>query len=99
MSNFNAFYNPSIQVLFWGLLGIGTAIATHAGGRRPASTSSTASGRGTERRRWTHGIRGAALAARRRASSAGAVWLSIEMLLGNWWSGGVVPRPIAARRP
>jgi lipopolysaccharide/colanic/teichoic acid biosynthesis glycosyltransferase len=36
MSNFNAFYNPSIQVLFWGLLGIGTAIATHAGGRRPS---------------------------------------------------------------
>ena len=36
MSNFNAFYNPSIQVLFWGLLGVGTAIATHAGGRRPA---------------------------------------------------------------
>jgi hypothetical protein len=36
MSNFNAFYSPSIQVLFWGLLGIGTAIATHAGGRRPA---------------------------------------------------------------
>ena len=35
MSNFNAFYNPSVQVLFWGLLGIGTAIATHAGGRRP----------------------------------------------------------------
>jgi hypothetical protein len=35
MSNFNAFYNPSIQVLFWGLLGIGSAIATHAGGRRP----------------------------------------------------------------
>jgi len=35
MSNFNAFYNPSIQVLCWGLLGIGTAIATHAGGRRP----------------------------------------------------------------
>jgi lipopolysaccharide/colanic/teichoic acid biosynthesis glycosyltransferase len=35
MSNFNAFYSPSIQVLFWGLLGIGTAIATHAGGRRP----------------------------------------------------------------
>jgi lipopolysaccharide/colanic/teichoic acid biosynthesis glycosyltransferase len=36
MSNFNAFYYPSIQVLFWGLLGIGTAIATHAGGRKPA---------------------------------------------------------------
>src|SRR5262249_2725119 len=35
MSNFNAFYSPSIQILFWGLLGIGTAIATHAGGRRP----------------------------------------------------------------
>jgi lipopolysaccharide/colanic/teichoic acid biosynthesis glycosyltransferase len=34
MSSFNAFYYPSIQVLFWGLLGIGTAIATHAGGRR-----------------------------------------------------------------
>ncbi|MGH7895042.1 MAG: O-antigen ligase family protein, partial [Candidatus Binatia bacterium] len=36
MSNFNAFYNPSIQILFWGLLGLGTAIATHAGGRRPS---------------------------------------------------------------
>lgn len=35
MSSFNAFYYPSIQVLFWGLLGIGTAIATHAGGRKP----------------------------------------------------------------
>jgi hypothetical protein len=35
MSGFNAFYFPSIQVLFWGLLGIGTAIATHAGGRKP----------------------------------------------------------------
>jgi lipopolysaccharide/colanic/teichoic acid biosynthesis glycosyltransferase len=35
MSNFNAFYNPTIQILFWGLLGLGTAIATHAGGRRP----------------------------------------------------------------
>jgi hypothetical protein len=35
MSNFNAFYNPTIQIVFWGLLGLGTAIATHAGGRRP----------------------------------------------------------------
>jgi lipopolysaccharide/colanic/teichoic acid biosynthesis glycosyltransferase len=35
MSNFNAFYNPTIQIMFWGLLGIGTAIATHFGGRRP----------------------------------------------------------------
>jgi lipopolysaccharide/colanic/teichoic acid biosynthesis glycosyltransferase len=36
MSNFNAFYNPTIQVLFWGLLGIGMAIVTHRQGRRPA---------------------------------------------------------------
>ncbi|HXJ35642.1 MAG TPA: sugar transferase [Candidatus Eisenbacteria bacterium] len=36
MSNFNAFYNPTIQIVFWGLLGLGTAIATHAGGRRPS---------------------------------------------------------------
>jgi lipopolysaccharide/colanic/teichoic acid biosynthesis glycosyltransferase len=35
MGNFNAFYNPTIQIMFWGLLGIGTAIATHYAGRRP----------------------------------------------------------------
>jgi lipopolysaccharide/colanic/teichoic acid biosynthesis glycosyltransferase/O-antigen ligase len=35
MMNFNSFYNPTIQVMFWGLLGVGTAIATHFGGRRP----------------------------------------------------------------
>jgi len=35
MGNFNSFYNPTIQVMFWGLLGVGTAIATHFGGRRP----------------------------------------------------------------
>jgi lipopolysaccharide/colanic/teichoic acid biosynthesis glycosyltransferase/O-antigen ligase len=35
MGNFNAFYNPTIQIMFWGLLGMGTAIATHFGGRRP----------------------------------------------------------------
>ena len=35
MGNFNAFYNPTIQIMFWGLLGIGTAIATHFAGRRP----------------------------------------------------------------
>jgi len=35
MSNFNAFYNPTIQILFWGLLGIGVAIVTHRNGRRP----------------------------------------------------------------
>ena len=35
MSNFNAFYNPTIQILFWGLLGIGMAIVTHRQGRRP----------------------------------------------------------------
>jgi O-antigen ligase len=35
MGNFNSFYNPTIQIMFWGLLGIGTAIATHFGGRRP----------------------------------------------------------------
>jgi lipopolysaccharide/colanic/teichoic acid biosynthesis glycosyltransferase len=36
MSNFNAFYNPTIQILFWGLLGLGMAIVTHFAGRRPA---------------------------------------------------------------
>jgi lipopolysaccharide/colanic/teichoic acid biosynthesis glycosyltransferase len=35
MVNLNAFYNPTLQVLFWGLLGIGVAIATHLGGQRP----------------------------------------------------------------
>jgi lipopolysaccharide/colanic/teichoic acid biosynthesis glycosyltransferase len=35
MGNFNTFYNPTIQIMFWGLLGIGTAIATHFAGRRP----------------------------------------------------------------
>ncbi len=35
MGNFNSFYNPTIQIMFWGLLGIGTAIATHFAGRRP----------------------------------------------------------------
>ncbi len=35
MGNFNSFYNPTIQILFWGLLGMGTAIATHFAGRRP----------------------------------------------------------------
>ena len=35
MANFNAFYNPPVQILFWGLLGIGMAIVTHLNGRRP----------------------------------------------------------------
>src|SRR5262249_54985568 len=35
IGNFNTFYNPTIQIMFWGLLGIGTAIATHFAGRRP----------------------------------------------------------------
>ena len=35
MGNFNSFYNPTIQILFWGLLGMGMAIATHFAGRRP----------------------------------------------------------------
>ncbi|MFN8545933.1 MAG: sugar transferase [Candidatus Binatia bacterium] len=35
MGNFNAFYNPTIQVSFWGLLGVGMAIVTHLNGRRP----------------------------------------------------------------
>jgi lipopolysaccharide/colanic/teichoic acid biosynthesis glycosyltransferase len=35
MSGFNAFYNPTIQILFWGLLGIGMAIVTHLNVRRP----------------------------------------------------------------
>jgi lipopolysaccharide/colanic/teichoic acid biosynthesis glycosyltransferase len=36
MSNFNAFYDSTTQVFFWGLLGIGMAIVTHRNGRRPA---------------------------------------------------------------
>src|SRR5207247_9862917 len=36
MANFNAFYNPPVQILFWGLLGIGMAIVTHLNGKRPA---------------------------------------------------------------
>jgi hypothetical protein len=36
MSNFNAFYEPAIQIFFWGLLGIGMAIVVHQSGRRPA---------------------------------------------------------------
>jgi len=36
IGNFNAFYNPTIQVFFWSLLGIGMAIVTHRNGRRPA---------------------------------------------------------------
>jgi lipopolysaccharide/colanic/teichoic acid biosynthesis glycosyltransferase len=35
MSNFNAFYDSTMQVLFWGLIGIGLAIVTHRNGRRP----------------------------------------------------------------
>ncbi len=36
MGGFNAFYSPTIQILFWGLLGLGMAIVTHRNGRRPA---------------------------------------------------------------
>ena len=36
MSNFNAFYDSTIEVFFWGLLGIGMAIVVHRNGRRPA---------------------------------------------------------------
>ncbi|HLK10077.1 MAG TPA: sugar transferase [Candidatus Binatia bacterium] len=36
MANFNAFYNPTVQIAFWGLLGVGTAIVTHLNGRRPS---------------------------------------------------------------
>jgi hypothetical protein len=36
MSNFNAFYDSTIQIFFWGLLGIGMAIVVHQSGRRPA---------------------------------------------------------------
>jgi len=35
MSNFNAFYDSTIQVFFWGLLGIGMAIVVHRNTRRP----------------------------------------------------------------
>ncbi|HJQ85747.1 MAG TPA: sugar transferase [Candidatus Binatia bacterium] len=36
MSNFNAFYDSTMQVFFWGLLGVGMAIVVHRNGRRPA---------------------------------------------------------------
>jgi lipopolysaccharide/colanic/teichoic acid biosynthesis glycosyltransferase len=36
MCNFNAFYDSTINVFFWGLLGIGMAIVVHRNGRRPA---------------------------------------------------------------
>ena len=36
MGNFNAFYDSTIQVFFWGLLGIGMAIVVHQSGRRPS---------------------------------------------------------------
>jgi len=36
IANFNAFYNPPVQILFWGLLGIGMAIVTHLNGKRPS---------------------------------------------------------------
>ena len=39
MGNFNAFYNPTIQIMFWGLLGIGMAIVTHFA--RTAAAAST----------------------------------------------------------
>ena len=35
MANFNALYNPTIQVTFWGLLGIGLGIVTHFNIKRP----------------------------------------------------------------
>jgi lipopolysaccharide/colanic/teichoic acid biosynthesis glycosyltransferase len=35
MANFNALYNPTIQVTFWGLLGVGLGIVTHFNTRRP----------------------------------------------------------------
>ena len=35
MANFNAFYNSTIQIVFWGLLGIGMGIVTHRSVRRP----------------------------------------------------------------
>jgi lipopolysaccharide/colanic/teichoic acid biosynthesis glycosyltransferase len=36
MNNFAAFYNPTIQITFWGMLGVGMAIVTHLNGRRPS---------------------------------------------------------------
>jgi lipopolysaccharide/colanic/teichoic acid biosynthesis glycosyltransferase len=35
MSNFNAFYDATMQIFFWSLLGLGMAIVTHRNGRRP----------------------------------------------------------------
>lgn len=36
MGNFNALYHPTIQVTFWGLLGVGLGIVTHFNSKRPA---------------------------------------------------------------
>jgi lipopolysaccharide/colanic/teichoic acid biosynthesis glycosyltransferase len=36
MANFNAFYDATIQIFFWSLLGIGMALVIHRNGRRPA---------------------------------------------------------------
>src|SRR5207244_4452356 len=47
MTNFNAFYNPSVQALFCGLLGIGVAIVTHR--RRRATTRARGLGAGADR--------------------------------------------------
>jgi hypothetical protein len=35
MANFNAFYDATIQIFFWSLLGIGMALVIHRNGRRP----------------------------------------------------------------
>jgi hypothetical protein len=35
MSNFNAFYDATMQIFFWSMLGLGMAIVTHRNGRRP----------------------------------------------------------------
>jgi len=34
MCDFNAFYNPSIQVFTWGLIGVGVAIVVHMNGKK-----------------------------------------------------------------
>jgi hypothetical protein len=35
MANFNAFFDATIQIFFWSLLGIGMALVIHRNGRRP----------------------------------------------------------------
>jgi uncharacterized membrane protein len=36
MTDFNVFFNVTIQIFFWGMVGVGLGIITHLNGRRPS---------------------------------------------------------------